>query len=261
MSTAAYGKGSVDRFERSHPTAATTIATEAIHRRYGGRDKSNTSNRIPPWAALEPPCFARIESRGSRLYTRRVEHVLALVAAYLVGSISFAIIVASSRGIDIRAEGSGNPGTSNVLRVLGRRLAVTVLIGDAFKGVAAAAIGVLAVDQTFGYVTLFVAVIGHSFPIWHGFKGGKSVATAIGGICYLNPPVGLALAVLWIVILQVWKTASVASLAAMLVMVPALAFTGSTTQQLLWASATAVFVIVRHSGNIGRLLDSSERSV
>jgi glycerol-3-phosphate acyltransferase PlsY len=190
-----------------------------------------------------------------------VQHVLALVAAYLVGSISFAIIVASSQGIDIREEGSGNPGTSNVLRVLGRRLAVMVLIGDAFKGVVAAAIGALAVDQTFGYVTLFVAVIGHSFPIWHGLKGGKSVATAIGGICYLNPLVGIALAVLWIVILLVWKTASVASLAAMLVMVPALALTGSTTQQLLWASATAVFVIVRHSGNIGRLLDSSERSV
>lgn len=195
------------------------------------------------------------------LYTRRVQHVLALLAAYLVGSISFAIIVASSRGIDIREEGSGNPGTSNVLRVLGRRLAVMVLIGDAFKGIVAAAIGAFAVDQSFGYVTLLVAVVGHSFPIWHGFRGGKSVATAIGGICYLSPPVGIALAVLWIVILLVWKTASVASLAAMLVMVPALALTGSTTQQLLWASATAVFVIVRHSGNIGRLLDSSERSV
>jgi len=190
-----------------------------------------------------------------------VQHVIALVAAYLIGSISFGIIVASTRGIDIREEGSGNPGTSNVLRVLGRRLAIVVLVGDALKGVAAAALGAILVDETFGYVTLLVAVIGHSFPIWHGLRGGKSVATAIGGVLYLSPIVGLVLAVVWIVIVLVWRTASIASLTVMLLLVPGLALAGSDVQQLLWATAIAIFVIARHSGNIERLLSRRERSV
>jgi acyl phosphate:glycerol-3-phosphate acyltransferase len=212
---------------------------------------------------MEPPrCgTARSVWGASSAYTRDVEYVLALVAAYLIGSISFGIIVASSRGVDIRSEGSGNPGTSNVLRVLGRRLAFLVLVGDGLKGVAAAAIGSLVVNDTFGYVTLLVAVIGHSFPIWHGLRGGRSVATAIGGILYLAPVVGVVLTVIWFVILLVWKTASIASLTAMLLLVPGLALDGADVQQLLWASAIAVFVIVRHSGNIERLLSSSERKV
>jgi acyl phosphate:glycerol-3-phosphate acyltransferase len=211
---------------------------------------------------MEPPCGGpRPGADPPRFYTRRVQHVIALVAAYLIGSISFGIIVASSQGIDIRTEGSGNPGTSNVLRVLGRRLAIVVLLGDALKGVAAAALGTVLVDDTFGYVTLLVAVVGHSFPIWHGFRGGKSVATAIGGIIYLAPLVGAILALLWIVIVLVWKTASIASLTVMLLLVPALALDGRDVQELLWASAIAIFVIARHSGNIERILSRSERTV
>ncbi len=190
-----------------------------------------------------------------------VQQALAIVVAYLIGSISFGILVAASRGIDIRSVGSGNPGTSNVLRVLGKRLAAVVLLGDALKGVVAAALGVALVDTTFGYITLFVAVVGHSFPIWHGFRGGKSVATAIGGIVYLAPGVGIVLAVVWLVLVLVWKTASIASLTTMVLLVPALAISGRPTEQLLWATATAVFVVVRHSGNIGRILRRSESTV
>lgn len=190
-----------------------------------------------------------------------MEYVLALVVAYLIGSVNFGILVAASRGIDIRSEGSGNPGTSNVLRVLGPKLAAVVLLGDGLKGVVAAALGVAIVDPTFGYVTLFAAVIGHSFPIWHGLSGGKSVATALGGIVYLAPIVGLVLTVLWIVLVAVWRTASVASLATMLLLVPALALAGRDTAQLLWAASIAVFVVVRHASNIGRLVRSGERTV
>lgn len=190
-----------------------------------------------------------------------MQQLLAIVVAYLIGSISFGILVAASRGIDIRTVGSGNPGTSNVLRVLGKRLAAVVLLGDALKGVVAAALGVALVDATFGYVTLFVAVVGHSFPIWHGFRGGKSVATAIGGVVYLAPAVGIVLAVVWLVLVLVWKTASIASLTTMVLLVPCLAIAGRPTSQLLWAAATAVFVIVRHSGNIGRIVRRSESTV
>ncbi|MGI9666418.1 MAG: glycerol-3-phosphate 1-O-acyltransferase PlsY [Acidimicrobiia bacterium] len=190
-----------------------------------------------------------------------MQHVLAVVAAYLIGSVNFGIIVATSRGIDIRSVGSGNPGTSNVLRVLGKKLAAVVLLGDALKGVAAAAIGVAVGEPVFGYVTLAAAVVGHSFPIWHKFMGGKSVATALGGFVYLAPVVGLVLAVIWIALLLIWKTASVASLVSMLLVVPALALAGRETDELLWAGAIALFVIVRHAGNIRDLASRSERTV
>lgn len=190
-----------------------------------------------------------------------MEQLLAIVLAYAIGSISFGILVAASRGIDIRTVGSGNPGTSNVLRVLGKRLAAVVLLGDAMKGAVAAALGVITVDATFGYVTLLAAVVGHSFPIWHRFRGGKSVATAIGGIVYLAPWVGLVLAVIWLTLVLVWKTASIASLVTMVILVPALAVAGRPTQQLAWAGAIALFVIVRHSGNIERILSRSESTV
>lgn len=190
-----------------------------------------------------------------------MQQLLAIVAAYLIGSVSFGILVAASRGIDIRSVGSGNPGTSNVLRVLGKKLAAVVLLGDAVKGGIAAAVGVAVVDPTFGYVTLLAAVVGHSFPVWHGFRGGKSVATAIGGIVYLAPVVGLVLAGVWLVLVLVWKTASIASLTAMVLLVPGLALAGRSTEELLWAGTLALFVIVRHSGNIERILKRSESTV
>lgn len=190
-----------------------------------------------------------------------VQQIVAVVAAYLIGSVSFGIIVASANGIDIRTVGSGNPGTSNVMRVLGKRRAAIVLVGDGLKGVIAALIGAAMVDPNFGYVTLFAAVVGHSFPAWHRFNGGKSVATAIGGILYLSPIVGVVLAVVWLALVLVWKTASIASLTVMVLLVPGLAIAGETTVELLWAGATAVFVIVRHSGNIERILTRRERTV
>ena len=190
-----------------------------------------------------------------------MQQALAIVVAYLIGSVNFGILVAASRGVDIRSVGSGNPGTSNVLRVLGKKLAAVVLLGDALKGVLAAAIGVAVGDPIFGYATLAAAVVGHSFPIWHRFRGGKSVATALGGIAYLAPLVGLTLAALWIIILLVWKTASVASLVVMVLLVPALAITGRDTAELLWAGGIALFVIVRHAENIRGLATSTERKV
>ena len=190
-----------------------------------------------------------------------ISAIFALVASYLIGSFSFAILIAASRGVDIRAEGSGNPGASNVLRVLGRRTAILVLIGDGLKGAAAAWMGATIVGPEFGYVTLFAAIVGHTFPIWHGFKGGKSVATAIGGFIFLAPAVGIVLGVVWIVIVAVWKTASVASIAVMLMAVPGMWLAGRSNDELIWTGVIAIFVLVRHSSNIKRLLSSSEQQV
>jgi len=187
--------------------------------------------------------------------------VALVVVAYLLGSINFAVLVARSRGIDIYSEGSGNPGTSNVMRVLGKRLAVIVLVGDAVKGAVAAALGALIVDPTFGYVTLLAAVVGHAFPVWHKFRGGKSVATALGGLLYIAPVVGAVLIVIWIVALVVWKTASIGSLVVMALMVPLLGITGRRASELVWSAAIAIFVVARHWNNIKLLVTSSERKV
>lgn len=186
---------------------------------------------------------------------------LVLLASYLLGSVSFGILVASARGVDIRSEGSGNPGTSNVLRVLGKKEALVVLLGDGLKGAAAAWLGSLAGDPWLGYVTLLAAVVGHTFPIWHGFKGGKSVATAVGGIMYLAPAVGVVLGLIWISMVAVWKTASIGSITVMVLLVPALWLAGRTGTELLWAAVIATFVLFRHAGNIQRLVTSSEQKV
>ena len=190
-----------------------------------------------------------------------VEQIVAVVVAYLLGSISFGVLVAKSRGIDIHTVGSGNTGTSNVMRVLGKKFGGIVLFGDAGKGMVAAALGVAVVGPGFGYVTLFAAVVGHAFPVFHRFKGGKSVATTLGGFIVLAPIVGLTLAVLWIVVLVVWKTASVGSIIVMLAAIPFLALSGRRGSDLVWATASIVFVLVRHSGNIRRLMQGSERKV
>ena len=185
----------------------------------------------------------------------------ALIASYLLGSFSFAILISASRGVDIRNEGSGNPGASNVLRVLGKQTAALVLLGDGVKGALAAWMGAAVVDPEFGYVTLLAAIVGHTFPIWHGFEGGKSVATAIGGFIFLAPAVGIFLGVMWIVIVLLWKTASIASIAVMIAAVPAMWIAGRSTSELLWTGVIAIFVLVRHSSNIKRLLNSGEQKV
>lgn len=190
-----------------------------------------------------------------------VETAAALIVSYLVGSLSFGIIIASMRGVDIRSVGSGNPGTSNILRTLGKKDAAVVLLGDALKGAAAASIGQLWIGDEFGWVTLFAAVVGHSFPLWHRFRGGKSVATAIGGVAVLAPWIGLVLAVIWIAILLVWKTASIGSLVVMAMLVPLVALSGRPTETIAWSAATAVLVLARHWSNIQRLWRSDEQTV
>jgi glycerol-3-phosphate acyltransferase PlsY len=121
--------------------------------------------------------------------------------------------------------------------------------------------GSVIISPEFGYVTLYAAILGHTFPIWHGFKGGKSVATAIGGFIFLAPAVGLVLGAIWIAIVGIWKKASIASIAVMVAAVPAMWFAGRSKGELVWTGVIAIFVLVRHSGNISRLLRSKEQKI
>jgi glycerol-3-phosphate acyltransferase PlsY len=198
-----------------------------------------------------------------------VDVLIPLAIAYLIGSIDFGVIVPRVLGVDIYSVGSGNPGTSNVLRSLGKGPAALVLLGDGAKGALAAAIGTVwtgAVSSSMSAETLAVAcacaaVVGHIAPIWHRFRGGKGVATAIGAAVYLAPIFGLILAALWLIVTLVFKVASIASLGAMLLYVPGLALSGYRGWALVWAAAIAVLVIIRHIPNIRLLATGSERKV
>lgn len=187
--------------------------------------------------------------------------VLAVIAAYLIGSVDFGVIVPRLMGTDIYAEGSGNPGTSNVFRTLGKKAAAIVLLGDSLKGLLGAALGAVWVDTTTGFVCALAAVAGHCFPVWHRFKGGRGVATALGAVLWLEPWWGLVLAVGWGGVVATTRTASIASLAAMVLYVPGYAVFGTRGVALVWAGATALLVVLRHSGNIRRIFLGAERRV
>ena len=190
-----------------------------------------------------------------------METALVLVAAYVIGSVDFGVIVPRLLGFDIYAEGSGNPGTSNVLRTMGKGPAALVLLGDGAKGALAAAIGFSVAGESVAFAASFVAVVGHSFPIWHRFRGGRGVATAIGAAIFLEPIVGILLGVLWIGVTLIWKVASVASIIAMVLYVPAFAVTGHRGVQLLWALGIAALVLIRHVPNIRRIAQGGDQRV
>lgn len=201
-------------------------------------------------------------------YTPKLDQVndtilgaVAFIGAYLIGSIDFAVHVSRRMGIDIYEHGSGNPGTSNVFRILGKKAAGVVLLGDLLKGVGAAALGATLVGDTVGFACAFAATVGHVAPVWHRFRGGRGVATAIGGAIWLEPVLGLILALAWVGVVVGTKTASVASLGAMVIYVPLFLFAGHRGWSIFWAALTAALVVWRHKDNISRILSRSENRV
>lgn len=186
---------------------------------------------------------------------------LSILIAYLLGSIAFGVIVPKAQGVDIYAVGSGNPGTSNVFRSVGKRAAGLVMVGDLLKGLVGAAIGALWVSPTVGYACMLAATAGHVWPVWHRFRGGRGVATSLGAAVWLSPVWGIVVALGWTAVVVVTKTASVASLVAMAALVPGLAVAGVRGWSLVWAVATVLLVIGRHAGNIQRLFTGQERAI
>ncbi|MGI8518588.1 MAG: glycerol-3-phosphate 1-O-acyltransferase PlsY [Acidimicrobiia bacterium] len=190
---------------------------------------------------------------------------LILALSYLLGSFDFAVLVGRMHGVDIHQVGSGNPGTSNVMRTLGRGPAAMVFIGDTLKGVIAAAIGAFLSGQgpesPWTYAAGLMAVIGHCFPVFHRFRGGKGVATGGGVILFAEPIAGLILTVLWVAIAKVGKVASVASLVVAIGSAPILIWQGVTGWALFWFGIMLGLVIYRHRGNISRIMKRRENSV
>jgi glycerol-3-phosphate acyltransferase PlsY len=186
---------------------------------------------------------------------------IALLApvAWLLGTFPSAQLVARGRGRDILSEGSGNPGASNVFRLLGWKAGALVLLLDFAKGAVAAGVG-LAIGGRVGAVVLGVAsMVGHIFPIYR--KGGKGIATGAGVLIVLYPAVVAGLAVVWLVVARVFHKASLASLLVTVLFPIAVLLLGFDRWEVAVLGALAVLVLVRHAANIRRLLRREENDL
>lgn len=191
-----------------------------------------------------------------------MSEVLALVTGYLIGSIDFAVLAARWKGIDIYSEGSGNPGASNVSRVIGKQAGALVLAGDLLKGVAAAAFGeVVGGTELMGFAAGGMAVAGHCFPVWHRFKGGKGVATTVGVLLWTIPWLGLGLALIWAAIIGATRVSSFGSLTIVTLAIPGVGLWAEDPWSAAVMTATSVLVIVRHKDNIKRMLGTGEQTL
>ena len=186
---------------------------------------------------------------------------LLVPVAYLLGTFPSAVLVARANGIDIRTVGSGNPGASNVTRMLGWRRGLWVFVLDAAKGAAAAGIGLAAGGRPAGYVLGAAAVIGHVFPVWTRFRGGKGVATGGGIFAVLSPMVFGVLTVLWFALSRVTKTASLASLVIIVLLPIGVGVVRGELWEVLATAGVAALVMVRHVGNIKRLVTRREHAL
>lgn len=187
--------------------------------------------------------------------------IIACIAAYLIGSINFAVIFSRIRKTDIKKVGSGNPGTMNVLRTVGKGWGVLTFVCDALKGVLFALIGRFAFDQGMDWLFILglIAVIGHIFPIFGKFRGGKGVATSMGVYIVAYPIVGTIVLACLIVMLFVIKYGFIGSLAAESVMcVYSCVVMRSSLTVILISIAIWLLVLISHRSNIGRLVKGKE---
>ena len=194
-------------------------------------------------------------------------NVSAVIAAYLIGSLSFAVIVSKYYGMDDpRTYGSGNPGATNVLRSGKKKAAALTLLGDALKGLVAVVLARCLQDAlnlsdiTIAAVAV-AALVGHMWPIFFGFKGGKGVATALGVLLALSPATALVCAAIWLVMAFGFKVSSLAALVAT-VAAPLVAFWLMPYSSWAWATVIiAVLVLYRHKSNIQNLLQDKEGKI
>lgn len=184
--------------------------------------------------------------------------ILALLGGYLLGSIPFGLVLTRLAGYgDIRTIGSGNIGATNVLRTGNKPLALATLLLDSGKGAIAAALAQALLGHEAALVAGGGAMLGHTFPVWLGFKGGKGVATALGVLLVVSWPVGLAACATWLVTALVARISSLSALVA-LAASPVVAWFLAGPGEALLAFAIAVLVFIRHHANIRRLLDGTE---
>lgn len=192
-----------------------------------------------------------------------IEIIAAVIVAYFMGNISPAIIIGRMNGLDIKKEGSGNAGTTNVLRVLGKKAAVATLLIDIFKGVFAVFLGKVVGAYLVPEYTHYIAMVcglavfcGHIWPAAFGFKGGKGVATAFGVLMALSPIMGASALLIVVVTVAISRMVSLGAILAAIAF-PFIAYFYNP-DYLIWGIVMALIVIIKHRANIERLIKGEE---
>lgn len=183
-----------------------------------------------------------------------------ILAAYLIGSISSAIIVCRLMGLpDPRTEGSNNPGATNVLRIGGKKAAAITLLGDSLKGlIPVLAAHWLEVEPLVLAGTAMAAFLGHLYPVFFGFKGGKGVATALGTQFGIHWMIGAAMAAIWLFIAKVMNISSLAALISMLLAPVIVWLVWPEPELIAMQTLMTAMLIWRHRSNIRKLLSGEE---
>ena len=189
----------------------------------------------------------------------------ALIAGYLAGAVPFGLLLSRAMGFgDIRKMGSGNIGATNVLRTGHQGIAAATLVLDGGKGALAVLLAAAWLQDTLGQDAALLAgagaVIGHVFPVWLRFRGGKGVATTMGVLLAVSWPTGLAVIGTWLAVAMVGRFSSLAAICAM-ALAPAFAWWLADPRQALLALALGVLVVVMHRTNIARLVSGEETRV
>jgi len=186
----------------------------------------------------------------------------ALVLSYLVGSLTFAtILVRLTRGVDIRTVGSGNAGGTNVLRTSGKGLALVVALLDILKGVVAVLLMMsVTYDPRWLGAAAVAAILGHVFPVFFGFRGGKGVATAVGSFAVLAPASVLVIVAVFVLVVATTRYVSLGSVTAACLLPVTMGFVFHAPEGAVVAAVAAGLLLVfSHRANIGRLLSGTER--
>ena len=186
--------------------------------------------------------------------------ILVTIIGYLLGAISFAVIIARSQGVDIFKEGSGNPGATNVKRILGKNWGHAVFALDALKGFTATILPLRVYeDDRLAIIGLIAAILGHSFSVFLKFRGGKGVATTIGGLLVLMCPVLLLGLVVWLTIFYMKKVVALASIFfAGSLPISAYFIYGKEDPRFYLGLVLALLIVVRRRSNITRMFSGKE---
>lgn len=191
-------------------------------------------------------------------------YAIVSVVSYLLGSIPFGIVASRIAGVDVREHGSGNIGATNVLRVLGKKYGYPVFLGDVLKGFVAVRFALALASRSgadsslIGILAAICAIVGHSFPVWLGFKGGKGVATSAGAGLGLVPLAILLVALVWGICFFLSRIVSLASVVAAGALPLAVWFIYHSGSLTIFALIIAALVVARHHANIVRIIQGSE---
>lgn len=204
-----------------------------------------------------------------------VTYIVIAIVAYLIGSINFSVILSKKMaGFDVREKGSGNAGTTNMLRSVGKKAAVITLICDILKGVVSIGIAIIVgniikdLDKSLlVQIAGILVVVGHTFPIFFGFKGGKGVATSLGVILMTNWKIGLICLIFALVLMALTKMVSVGSIAAAILFPVLTIFLTDTfivtegSNYFIYSILLAILVAFNHRENIKRILNGTENKI